>query len=296
MIKRLHKLRSARGFTMVEMVIVLAVLAVLVGTVFAGANTTNKRIKEAESTATDFYSALQLEFTNLQMYDGPVTMTLSKIYTTPTTEPEPNISSLGNSKYGGIKYYPYASGNYPFDISKGTPTDKAAITHESPLKEQLDDTPKTADLYLCFFVSGNQLQNVTWANTLADLLAQNPVTGDGGSELEAVFEREMANRMSYKSGYYYARVHYDAPTAVDPTAGAPSSSDYRTSPVKVLWTAYVNIPMSASDTSSTTFRSVGMLDNGHVCGVCKTEGYEAINRTGSNLLNPASYSDPHNHP
>lgn len=286
MIKRLHKLKSARGFTMVELVIVLAILGVLIGTVLAGANTTTKRIKEAESTATDFYSALQLEFTNLQMYDGPVTMTLSKIYTSPGAT---GIGLLTDSKYGGLKYYPYASGNYPFDNSDtgNVPTAPA---------EQLEDKPKTADLYLCFYVDGNRLQNVTWANTLADLLALDPATGDGGSELEAVFEREMANRMSYKTGYYYARVHYDAPAAVDPITGAPSSGDYRTSPVKVLWTSYCNIPMSATDSSSTTFRSVGMLDNGHVCGVCKTEGYEAINRTGSNLLNPASYSDPHNHP
>lgn len=271
---------------MIELVVVLLILGVLIGTVLAGMNTTTKRIKEAESTATDFYSALQLEFTNLQMYDGPITMKLSNIYTTAGAT---GIGLLSDAKYGGLKYYPYASGNYLFDNS-----DSDNIPNTPA--EQLNDKPKTADLYLCFFVSGDRLQNVTWANTLADLLAQDPATGDGGSELEAIFEREMPSRMSYRSGYYYARVHYDAPAAVDPISGEPTSSDYKTSPVKVLWTSFSNVPFDASDSSSTTFRSVGMLDNGHVCGVCKTEGYETINITGANLLNPASYSDPHNHP
>lgn len=277
MIKRLQKLRSARGFTMIELIVVIAILAILIATVFVSANTTQKRIEEANSTATDFYSAIQTEFTNLQMFDGPITMTLSKVYSTkPDSSDALKISALSSSKYGGIKYYPFAGGNYLFDhTAVGDRYTNAATALENHLK----DTPKTADLYLCFYVRNDQLTNITWANTASALLALDAdASGDATSELEAVLEHEMGDRMSYKSGYYYAYIHYDAPAA-SPTA-MPSDGEYKVRPVKVMWTAY-----SANELELTSkFKSQGLLENGRICGVCKTDGYETLNVTGTSLF------------
>ncbi len=270
MIKRLQKLKSARGFTMIELIVVIALLAVLVASILVSTNTTSKRIEEANSTATDFYSALQTEFTNLQMFDGPITMTLAKVYSNSTPF---SIGSLNTSNYGGIKYYPFVGGNYPFDNTVGSNCPASPDEH-------LADKPKDTKLYLCFYVDNDQLQNVTWANTPTDLLALNAEsTSDASSELEAVLENEMAERMSYKDGYYYAYIYYDAPdgVGVDP----PSSADYKAAPVKVLWTAFCNNKLDAS----AKFKSQGILESGRVCGVCKTQGYEPINRIGSELFN-----------
>lgn len=273
MIKRLQKLRSARGFTVIELVVVIAILAILVATVFVSANTTTKRIEEANSTATDFYSALQTEFTNLQMFDGPITMTLSKIYTTKADSADPlKISLLSDTKYGGIKYYPFAGGNYPFNNSVAADLPATPEAH-------LQDKPKTADLYLCFYVRNDQLQNITWANTASALLALDAdASGDATSELEAVLEHEMGDRMSYKSGYYYAYIHYTAPAAS--TMVMTSDGDYKVSPVKVMWTAYCTNELDIS----AKFKSQGILESGRVCGVCKTLGYEPLNRTGTELF------------
>lgn len=268
MIKRLQKLKSARGFTMIELVVVIAIIAVLAATVLVSTNTTTKRIEEANSTAKDFYLALQLEFTNLQLYDGPVTMTLAQVYS--NTSPF-EITSLTDAKYGGIKYYPFAGGNYPFYNAAGN-------CPASP-EEHLKDRPKTVTLYMCFYVKNDQLQNVIWANTPTDLMLLTPEsTGAPSSELEAVFENELADRLSYKDGYYYALVRYDAP--VSTPAGLPSDSAYRSNPVKVMWTAYCNHKLDMS----VKFKSQGVLDNGYVCGVCKTTGYEPLNRTGTELF------------
>ena len=78
MIQRLHKLKSKRGYTMLELIIVIAIIAIMTGTITANTSTRVNRIREANSTAMYFYTTIQTEFTRFQMFDGPLTMSLSK--------------------------------------------------------------------------------------------------------------------------------------------------------------------------------------------------------------------------
>lgn len=214
MIRTIQRLKAKRGFTVIELVVVIAIIAIMVSTVLVGTNNRQKRINSANSAAADFYSALQTEFINFQMFDGPLTMSLDGVY----SANRDNISVIGaNSPNGGVKYYPAAGGNYPY---------AGAAVGET----HLDGTPKAAELYLEFRVSGSNFK-VWWANTMDALIgASAPAT----SELGAVLEQEMKDRIEYSDGYYYAEVSYIPPTAGG--VSAPTKYDYRAASVKVKWT------------------------------------------------------------
>lgn len=265
MIHKLQRLKSKRGFTILELVVVIAIIAVMVASVLVSGNSRQSRINSANTAAYNFYSALQTEFTNFQMFDGPLTMTLNDVY----AGKKSGISGISdihaNSEYGGIKYYPEAGGNYPY----------AGVTATG--ETHLNGTPKTAELYLEFRVTNGNIK-VWWANTMNALISAG---APANSELSAVLEQEMARRIEYNDGYYYAKVSYTLPTSS--TSGF-SKYDYRATSVKVDWTAYTKKQMKATDSATYRFKSQNLLFNGQVCGVCAGNG-SSLGTTGTTLYN-----------
>lgn len=245
MIKRLQKLKARRGFTMIELIVVVAIIAVMSATVIVGLSTSKSKIEEANTAASDFYNAIQAEFTNFQMFDGPLTMTLNKAYS--------NISLIGkNSDNGGIKYYPAVGGNYPFagKIDSGE-------THAS-------GKPKNAAVYIEICARGGMLRHVNYANDIKALLTMKGAVGSGntGAQLCQVLANEMKDRLEYRDGYYYARISYDAP---DYYVGS-SEYDYRNVSVKVNWAAFSKDELT-EDEDSYTFGKQNIALDGHVVGV-----------------------------
>lgn len=251
---------AKRGFTMIELIVVIAIIAVMATAIVVGMDTKSSKVKEANSTASDFYSALQTEFTNFQMFDGPLTATLNNAYKTFTTmsADDPN---------GGIKYYPAVGGNYPFE---GETSD--GETHENGV-------PKTATVYLKLYASGNILRRVNYSNNLATLCGMSDA-GNEDAQLCIVLKEGMKDRMTFKGGYYYAKVKYTPPT-LSP-GGYLSKYDYRSCGVMVEWAAYTPKEIT-SNADTSTFKSNNVLRNGAICGVQTTSKYPNLGETATSF-------------
>lgn len=254
MIKRLQKIKSKRGFTTIELIVVVAIIGVLVASVLVSSTNRRDRVKAANSAAQDFYSAMQSECMQLQMFDGPLTATLAEKY------PHFSIAASGfgrNDIYGCVKYYPAVGGNYPYAA-----TMVAGETH-------MDGLPKTASYYVEVRVIGGVVKHVDCANDFG-VLAGRTGASVGGSELGAVLLQEMKNRIEYKDGFYYAKVSYTAP-ALAPGGNTPS--DYSSIPVKIDWAAYSSREMTAT-ASTHTFKTQNVTESGAVLG---TFGSDSLN-------------------
>ena len=264
MIRRLQRLSSKRGFTMIELIVVIAIIAILTGTVLFGSNNRREKVQEANVAAADFYLTLQAELMNFQMFDGPLTMTLQKKYADLTNL---KVAGGGFKKYGGIKYYPFAGGNYPFDgrVDIGE-------TH-------LDGKPKTTVVYLRFVTKAGRVQAVSFNEMIENLMTV--AAGNTDAELSLVLKQEMDDRINYLDGYYYARISYTAPTNVGAT-----SYDYRANSVKVDWVVYAPNPMLYGDSSTYSFQESSYLLSHSVCGVHASTEHSNLGTAGSSVLDP----------
>lgn len=259
MIKRLQRLKAKRGFTLIELIVVIAVLGVLIGTLLFGTDGKREKIAEANTTASDFYSTLQAEFTNFQMFDGPLTITLQKAY-------KEDKAIGANGKLGGVKYYPAVGGNYPYSGGK-----LAGDTFDTA-------KPLAAELYVEFQTLGSTLRRVNYASDIDTLLE---MTGDGNKDAQIcmVLQQEMKERMHYRDGYYYAKISY-TPPGLSPSG--LTKADYRDVSVKVDWVAFCNKEIT-DNTDTSSFKQQNILNSGTVCGVHTTAAYPDLGTTGTSI-------------
>lgn len=246
MIKRLQRLKSKRGFTLIEAIVVIAIISIVIVASISSANNTRDTIKEANSTAADFYSAIQTELVKLQMFDAPLTLTLTKVY----SESRDEVKT--NHDYGGMMYFSAAGGNYPIDTYNNPDT----INGTLPVTD--------ANLYLEFRVFAGKIQYCDWDYTMQKLVEKTgkPSTT---SELSAVIQNDMQGQVSLQDGYYYAYASYTAPVAT-PTR-QPNMFDYKANSIKVQWVLYCQQEFKTAD-YSTPFKLANVTGRGYICGVC----------------------------
>ena len=251
MIRYLQRLKAKKGFTIIELIVVIAIMGVMMAVILPSFMGQRERINAACSAASDFYSAIQTTMTKFSTYDGA----LSPAFTN-----TPNL--------GVIRYYPLMGGNYPYDaVYSPTATD--------------NEFPARTSMYIMIHAESDIIQDVAVVtrannNTTSDpgmyeLLKRN--SADRNTEFGRLLAGEINDRILFDEGYYYAKVEFTPPEGADAT-------DMRRYTVKVAYTAYCakELPVSSGGftefvTSTLMFGNDYRLNwDGQICGTCAHKG------------------------
>ncbi len=250
MIRYLQKLKAEKGFTIIELIVVIAIIAVLAAVILPQISSERSRINEARSAARDFYAAIQTTMSKYSTYDGQLS---------PKFESDNNL--------GVVRYYPLMGGNYPFDKSY-------------PAANTDNDYPAVTSLYIMVHTRNDTILDVgavtrAKANTSADngmfqLLKRE--AADRNTEFGKLLIGEIDDRVSFNDGWYYARVDFTYKTSL---TGTPE--DIKLETVKVAYTAFSRneLPKASGSfdsfvNSTLMFGSDYKLNSGDVCGTCAT--------------------------
>lgn len=179
MIKRLQRYKAKHGFTMVEIIVVLGILAALTATIIPNINVEKNKMEEACGTARDLYYALQVNVTRYMMYEAPLS---------PAYRADPEL--------GLMKYYINAHGNYPYV--------KGSNDNDPP-----DEMPIKADVFIEFQAKNDSIVFMNCANTAKELFQQKDEVKN--TELGRLLSSELKSRLKFNDGYYYAKISYDPP-------------------------------------------------------------------------------------
>ncbi|MDE7229046.1 MAG: type II secretion system GspH family protein [Oscillospiraceae bacterium] len=260
MIRYLQRQIAKRGFTMIELIVVIAIIAALMAVILPSLTGERERINAANSAARDFYAAVQTTVSKYSTYDGQ----LSPAY-------------INNNNLGVIRYYPLMGGNYPYDASY----DHANTDSEPPLP---------ASLYIMVHAQNDVIRDVAavtraQANTSANpgiytLLQRN--AADRNTEFGKLLVNEIDDRLVFTDGWYYARVDFNYTTSV---FGAVE--DIKLNTVKVAYAAYSRneLPQASGSygsfqDSALTFGSDYKLNTGDICGTCASWDSTSNTRIG----------------
>lgn len=256
MIERLQRLKAKKGFTIIELVVVIAIMGVLMAIVFPMLSNKKARKDEANSAARDFYAAVQSAMTKYSMYEGALS-------------PQFQL----NPKLGDMYYYEKLGGNYPYQ--KGT---------------EPGDIPYTASMYIEFATKNGAITEVyTYVATGTDAGYAN---GQGlyelckrsadckDTEFGRLLKEAIEDRINYQDGFYYAKVNYKQVL----TGTIPAKMEAET--VKVQYTAYGRTRLPDAGGSFTAFQNDNMyfgddyvLNSGEVMGV-----FTSVNTTTKSLM------------
>lgn len=234
MIKYLQKLRRKKGFTMVELIVVIAILAIMATVILLNMDNRRTRVKAANAAAADFYVAVQSAFTRYMTYPGHLSPTFRDNPATPF-----------------MKYYKGANGNYPYD----------AATAASPTPITNDNYPSPAKL--CIEVKVEK-SKVVYVNCSMGLLGAPggllDTDTDDNSEFGRLLKMEIEKRIEYQNGYYYASI------SCTPEYNIANKIE-RMDTVVVDYTAFSYDKLSNGNMEDYTFSNDdNILLNGEICG------------------------------
>lgn len=191
MLRFLQRQKAKKGFTIIELIVVIAIFAVLTAVILPQMSTQKARINEARNAAKDFYAAIQTVMNYFSVYDGRVL---------PTDDDNNEVVDV-------IRYYKNVGGNYPFD-----PTYLGSNTGDL-------DNPNESAMYIMVEAKNNHIKDlgvVTRAtegtnndgtnNGMFRLLQRDP--DDRSTLFGNILKGEIDKRVSFNDGFYYAKVVY----------------------------------------------------------------------------------------
>ena len=178
MIRYLHTMRAKKGFTMVELIIVIAIIAVLAAMVFPLFSNDDAKRDTAEVYASDFYASLQYCMTRYQKTDYHINTEMAQ-----------------------------AAADYKADNTKNP-----YIVYDETKGQNVCAVPHSAiaayNIYLEAY-NDRGIKYVKLAYSLQNLLNDTATTSDIAAErlLQDDLE-DIVNDMG--EGYYYAVINYDS--------------------------------------------------------------------------------------
>lgn len=177
MLRYLHRLREKRGFTIVELIVVIAIIAVLAAMVFPLFSNDDAKRDSAEIYAADFYASLQYCMTRYQKTEYHINTDMAKAAADFAADP---------SKIPYVMYDP-TKGQNVFYMPGG-------------------DT--SYNIYIeVSYDKGINFVNV--AHSLQELVNENPSSSD--IAFEQLLENDLEGIMNEAgAGFYYAVVKYDS--------------------------------------------------------------------------------------
>lgn len=253
MLRFLQKSKEKKGFTIVELIVVIAIIAVLTAVILPMMSSEKSAINEARSTAADFYAAVQTIMSKYSFYDGP----LSPAYSAKDETAHPGI----------MRHYAKMGGNYPYDKEAG-------ITNH--------EYPAATSLYIELIAKNGKIESVGAVSR-----AKNNSSSDAGffkllqrsdsdrnTEFGRLFTSEINDRVSFRDGFYYARVDFIPPINPD---GTINTAEVNAETVKVAFAAYTKkeLPKAAVGSNAAAFENANLyfgsdfkLNCDMVCGTC----------------------------
>lgn len=251
MIRFLQRQKAKKGFTVIELIVVIAIIGILIAVIVPSLSQERSRINEAGSAARDFYAAVQTVMSYFSTFDGQMSNEYSK-----------------DNNLGIMRYYPKLNGNYPFD--------KDHADTEDP------QFPENVSLYIMVHAENDNIKDIAVVsrsrnynkkeeNGLYRLLQRN--SADRNTEFGRILAGELDNRVQFNDGWFYARV--DFTYIFNSLTSEPINIGLQT--LKVAYTAYCRkeLPQApdsydSSFTNQLVFTKDNKLawNNGQICGTC----------------------------
>ncbi len=101
MIRYFQRLKAKKGFTMIELIVVIAIIGILTAVILANVGTEREKIQAANAAAQDFYSTVQYSFTKYMKYEADLSLEIAN----------ENKTILPANRI--INYVRELNGNYP---------------------------------------------------------------------------------------------------------------------------------------------------------------------------------------
>ena len=252
MLRYLQKSKAKKGFTIIELIVVIAIIAVLSMIILPLLSNENSRIQEARTAATDFYAAVQTAMNKFSHYDGSLTTSYS----------------VKNESI--VRYYAKMGGNYPYDEQYDK--DASITDHDYPL---------ATSLYIMVYAKNDKIETIGMVSRAKSssseagffrLLQRN--AADRSTEFGRLFAAEIDDRVSFRDGYYYARVDFNPPTNPDKSI---NKDEINSETVRVAYAAYCRreLPKSTLGGNVSEFENANLyfgsdfrLNCDEICGTC----------------------------